>query len=57
MFRIGEHVMYRNIGICEVEAIGKSAFLWTKKKIITHCAPCAQRTIPGFMSLSVQVPL
>lgn len=38
MFRIGEHVMYRNIGICEVEAIGKSAFLWTKKRLL-HIAP------------------
>lgn len=57
MFRIGEHVMYRNIGICEVEAIGKIGFSLDKEKIITHCAPYAQRTIPGFMSPSVQVPL
>ena len=30
MFRIGEHVMYRNIGICEVEAIGKIGFSFIK---------------------------
>ena len=32
MFRIGEHVMYRNIGICEVEAIGKIGFSLDKEK-------------------------
>lgn len=32
MFRVGEHVMYRNIGICEVEAIGKIGFSSDKEK-------------------------
>ena len=32
MFRVGEHVMYRNIGICEVEAIGKIGFSLDKEK-------------------------
>lgn len=32
MFQVGEHVMYRNIGICEVEAIGKIGFSSDKEK-------------------------
>mgnify|MGYP000005440079 CR=1 FL=1 len=34
MFQVGEHVMYRNIGICEVEAIGKIGFSSDKKSSV-----------------------
>lgn len=32
MYQVGEHIMYRNIGICTVEAIGKLCFSAEKNK-------------------------
>ena len=32
MYQIGEHIMYKNIGICVVEEIGKPGFSADKEK-------------------------
>ena len=32
MYQIGEHIMYKNIGICVVEEIGKPGFSADKAK-------------------------
>ena len=34
MYQIGEHIMYKNIGICVVEEIGKPGFLRIKPRIL-----------------------
>lgn len=45
MYQIGEHVMYRNIGICIIEAIGKLGFSMEKEDdYYTLCPVSAKKT-------------
>ena len=58
MFRIGEHVMYRNIGICEVEAIGKIGFSLDKEKDYYTLRPlCATNNSRFYVSVGASTSM
>lgn len=57
MYQIEEHIMYKNIGICVVEEIGKPGFSRIKKKNIIRCVRWMRRATHGFMFLSILISL
>ena len=57
MYQIGEHIMYKNIGICVVEEIGKPGFSADKAKEYYTLRRWMRRATHGFMFLSILISL
>ena len=57
MYQIGEHIMYKNIGICVVEEIGKPGFLRIKTRNIIRCVRWMRRAMHGSMFPSILISL
>ena len=55
MYQIGEHIMYKNIGICVVEEIGKPGFSADKEK--ERCVRWMRRATHGSMFPSILISL
>lgn len=57
MYQIGEHIMYKNIGICVVEEIGKPGFSADKEKEYYTLRPLDATATHGSMFPSILISL
>ena len=55
MYQIGEHIMYKNIGICVVEEIGKPGFSADKARNIIRCVRWMRRATHGYVPVDSDI--